>query len=109
MELVLCSGLGQVPGLGLGCLLCLDVTLGLYSPALHSWLALDHGKGNLFNEVPKDSPAINHSPAGAMSPNSGSSVAVMAGQSCGTSSCPNIKEWAVTATVNLKPLFGGRY
>lgn len=74
MELVLRSGLGQVSGLGRGwVLLCLDVTLGLHSPALHSWIALDHGKDNLFNKVPKDSPAINHSPAGAMSPNSGSS------------------------------------
>jgi len=52
VELVLCSGLGQVPGQGLGwVLLCLDGTLGLHSPALRSWLALDHCKGNVFNKA----------------------------------------------------------
>lgn len=54
-------------------LVCLGVTLGLHSPALHSWLALDHVKGNMFNQVPKGTPATNHSSTGTMSSKSGSS------------------------------------
>lgn len=41
---------------------------------IESRLDLDHGKDNLLNEVPRDSSAISHSPAGTVSTNSGSSL-----------------------------------